>query len=97
MLYLGIDQHARQLTVLLRDQHSDVLLARQVSTRPVRLMEFFERHSRSFARARDCRSRCNVAFPGPRCMAGHQSVEPRSPRRSQNGFSSRPTSSARLK
>ena len=32
MLFLGIDQHARQLTVSLRDQHGDVLLARQVST-----------------------------------------------------------------
>ena len=31
MLFLGIDQHARQLTVSLRDQYGDVLLARQVS------------------------------------------------------------------
>ncbi len=28
MLFLGIDQHARQLTVSLRDQQDDVLLAR---------------------------------------------------------------------
>ncbi len=28
MLFLGIDQHARQLTVSLRDQQGDVLLAR---------------------------------------------------------------------
>ncbi len=34
MLFLGIDQHARQLTISLRDQQGDVLLARQVSTRP---------------------------------------------------------------
>ncbi len=33
MLFLGIDQHARQLTISLRDQQGDVLLARQVSTR----------------------------------------------------------------
>ena len=51
MLFLGIDQHARQLTVSLRDQQGDVLLARQVSTRPVRLLEFFECHSRSSRRA----------------------------------------------
>ncbi len=35
MLFLGIDQHARQLTVSLRDQNGDVILARQVSTQPV--------------------------------------------------------------
>ena len=27
MLYLGIDQHARQITISLRDDHGDVLLA----------------------------------------------------------------------
>ena len=42
MLYLGIDQHARQLTVSLCDQHGDVLLARQVSTRPPKVLEFFD-------------------------------------------------------
>ena len=34
MLYLGIDQHARQITVSLRDEGGDVLQARQVSTQP---------------------------------------------------------------
>ena len=29
MLYLGIDQHARQITVSLRDDHGDVVLARR--------------------------------------------------------------------
>ena len=33
MLYLGIDQHARQITISLRDDTGDVLQARQVSTR----------------------------------------------------------------
>ena len=33
MLYLGIDQHARQITISLRDDSGDVLQARQVSTR----------------------------------------------------------------
>ncbi len=32
MLYLGIDQHARQLTISLRNEEGDVLQARQVST-----------------------------------------------------------------
>ena len=41
MLFLGIDQHARQLTVSLRDQQGDVLLARQVSTLPTRILQFF--------------------------------------------------------
>ncbi len=34
MLYLGIDQHARQLTISLRNEEGDVLQARQVSTEP---------------------------------------------------------------
>ena len=42
MLFLGIDQHGRQLTVSLRDRHGDVLLARQVSTRPAKVLEFFD-------------------------------------------------------
>ena len=37
MLYLGIDQHARQLTVSLRDQQGDVLL-----TRPAKVLGFFD-------------------------------------------------------
>ena len=35
MLFLGIDQHARQLTVSLRDQQGDVLLACYPKTRPM--------------------------------------------------------------
>jgi transposase len=42
MLYLGIDQHARQLTISLRDDHGDVLLARQVSTEPNKILAFFQ-------------------------------------------------------
>ena len=42
MLFLGIDQHARQLTVLLIDQQEDVLLAQQVSTRPSKILQFFD-------------------------------------------------------
>ena len=41
MLYLGIDRHARQITVSLRDENGDVLLARLVSTRPDKIQEFF--------------------------------------------------------
>src|SRR6266516_2602909 len=40
MLYLGIDQHARQLTISLRGETGDVLLARQVSTEPDRVQAF---------------------------------------------------------
>lgn len=42
MFYLGIDQHARQLTVNLRDQKGDVLLRKQVSTQPAKVTRFFE-------------------------------------------------------
>src|SRR5262245_27728128 len=41
MLYLGIDQHARQITISLRDDQGDVLQARQVSTQPERVNAFF--------------------------------------------------------
>lgn len=40
MLYLGIDQHAKQLTVSLRGGDGDVILNRQVSTEPERCLEF---------------------------------------------------------
>ena len=32
MLYLGIDLHAKQFTVNLRDENGEILLRRQVST-----------------------------------------------------------------
>ena len=40
MLYLGIDQHAKQITVSLRAEDGNVLLNRQVSTEPERCLEF---------------------------------------------------------
>lgn len=42
MLYLGIDQHAKQLTVCVRNEDGDTVLRRQVSTRPEKLAAFFE-------------------------------------------------------
>ena len=42
MLFLGIDQHARQLTASLRGQFGDVPPARQFSTRPAKASEFFD-------------------------------------------------------
>ena len=46
MLYLGIDQHARQITISLRDEDGDVIQARQVSTRPEKINEFFQKLTR---------------------------------------------------
>ena len=46
MLYLGIDQHARQITISLRDESGDVLLARQVSTQPEKVHAFFQQLTR---------------------------------------------------
>ena len=43
MLYLGIDQHARQITISLRDENGDVIEARQVSTKPEKIHDFFQR------------------------------------------------------
>lgn len=41
MLYLGIDQHRKQLTVNLRNEQGDVILRRQVSTEWNRVRTFF--------------------------------------------------------
>ena len=40
MLYLGIDQHRKQLTVNLRDEAGNTLLRRQVSTEWSRVRAF---------------------------------------------------------
>ena len=42
MLYLGIDQHARQITISLRNEGGDVIQARQVSTRREKIATFFD-------------------------------------------------------
>ncbi len=46
MFYLGIDQHARQLTISLRDESGDVVQRKQVSTKPGKALEFFEQLTR---------------------------------------------------
>src|SRR5262249_43827441 len=50
MLYLGIDQHARQITISLRDDNGDVVQARQVSTQPEKINDFFQRLTREHLR-----------------------------------------------
>lgn len=42
MLYLAIDQHAKQITVCVRNEDGDTVLRRQVSTRPEKIEAFFE-------------------------------------------------------
>ncbi len=51
MLYLGIDQHARQITISLRDEDGDVLQARQVSTQPEKINAFFTQLTRERLRS----------------------------------------------
>src|SRR5262245_36669850 len=41
MFYLALDQHAKQLTVNLRNEEGSVILRRQVSTRPEAVRAFF--------------------------------------------------------
>ena len=65
MLFLGIDQHARQLTVSLRDQHGDVILARQVSTQPERILDLFDQVTTESAAARRGSGGNAEADPGP--------------------------------
>ena len=42
MFYLGNDQHARQITICLRNEAGDVVERRQVSTEPEKIRAFFE-------------------------------------------------------
>jgi transposase len=42
MLYLGIDQHAKQLTISLRNEGGDVIQAWQVSTEPSKVRDYLE-------------------------------------------------------
>ena len=42
MLYLAIDQHAKQITVCVRNAAGDEVLRRQVSTRPEKVQTFFQ-------------------------------------------------------
>jgi transposase len=42
MLYMGIDQHRKQLTVNVRDEGGDVMIKRQISTQWERVLEFFD-------------------------------------------------------
>ncbi len=51
MLYIAVDQHAKQLTVSVRDEAGDVVLRRQVSTEWERVRRFWGR-SGSGLRAR---------------------------------------------
>ena len=53
MLYLGIDQHARQITISLRSEDGDVLQARQVSTQPEKVQTFFQQLTRERLRRND--------------------------------------------
>ena len=41
MLYLGIDQHSKQLTVSIRDESGNAILRRQVSTQWKKVRDFF--------------------------------------------------------
>ena len=62
MFYLGIDQHARQITISLRDDSGDVLQARQVSTQPEKVNAFFQQLTRE--RLHDRESFVAVLEPG---------------------------------
>ena len=42
MLYLGIDQHHRQITISVRDETGSVIEKRQVSTRPEKARQFLK-------------------------------------------------------
>jgi len=54
MLYLGIDLHRKQMTVSLRNEHGDVVLRRQVSTRWKKVDEFLEQVHQEGAANEEC-------------------------------------------
>jgi hypothetical protein len=47
MLYLAIDQHAKQITVCVRNEDGDTVLRRQVSTRREKVQAFFQQLTES--------------------------------------------------
>jgi transposase len=49
MLYLGIDQHRKHLTICVRNEAGDPILRRQVSTRPEECARFFQELPTSLA------------------------------------------------
>ena len=53
MLYVGIDQHRKQLTVSIRDEAGTVILRRQVSTLWEKVRAFFNDVQRKNAANRD--------------------------------------------
>ncbi len=75
MLYLGIDQHARQITISLRADNGDVLQARQVSTQPDKIHAFFQRR-----RSPWLQSDASLGRSSPvdrlRCAAGRHACHP---------------------
>ncbi|GAB5517726.1 hypothetical protein [Rhodopirellula baltica] len=50
MLYLGIDQHAKQLTISLLDETGDMRLRRQASTQAKRCAKFLTKHNKKAAK-----------------------------------------------
>jgi hypothetical protein len=75
MFYLGIDQHARQITIPLRDESGDVVQARQVSTQPEKVHAFFQQ----LTRERLHNGESFVAGPGGAPGDGAWVVSQRSP------------------
>ncbi len=62
MFYLGIDQHAKQLTINLRDIDGQAVLRRQVSTQPDKVLAFFEQLTARCAKE-GCAHSCHpIAF-----------------------------------
>jgi len=59
MLYLGIDQHRKQLTVCVRNEQGDVISRRQVSTEWKRVRESADQNRQGVADERAVRERAS--------------------------------------
>jgi len=88
MLYLGIDQHKRQLTVNLRDESGKVILKRQVSTQWEKVRAFFAdlsdkaRPSKKGVRESAGQNRHGVADERAAWKSSSEAFQPRVMRRS---------------
>ena len=69
MLYLGIDQHRRQLTVCVRNDQGDIVLRRQVSTEWARVREFLEEIRNRAAKRPGPAPSARAAWVNSRCLS----------------------------
>lgn len=77
MLYLAVDQHAKQITVVVRNSDGEDFLRCQVSTRPEKIEEFFDL---LLAMKKEFMAILESCGFNRRASLGHRRVLPQNPR-----------------